>query len=116
MIARLWHGWTSPADADEYERLLRSEVLPGIHRIHGYRGAHLLRGDAGEEVEFVTLTLWESLDAVRAFAGPDHEVAVVPPEARRLLSRFDERSVHYEVLLEAGGAADSAASTSSVRR
>ena len=99
MIGRLWHGWTSPANADGYEALLRQEVLPGIGRIPGFKGVYLLRKSGKDEVEFVTLTLWESLEAVRAFAGADYEVAVVPPEARRLLSRFDERSVHYEVRL-----------------
>lgn len=100
MIGRLWHGWTSPANADAYEALLRREVLPGIGRINGFKGVYLLRKNGTDEVEFVTLTLWESLDAVRAFAGADYEIAVVPPEARKLLRRFDQRSVHYEVVLE----------------
>lgn len=99
MIARLWHGWTTRENADAYEALLRREVLPGIHRVPGYHGAYLLRRDAGQEVEFVTLTLFESWDAVRAFAGPDLEAAVVPPAARKLLARFDARSVHYDTLL-----------------
>lgn len=102
MIARLWHGWTTRENADAYEALLRSEVLPGIHRIPGYHGAYLLRREAAPEVEFVTLTLFDSWDAVRAFAGPDHEVAVVPPAARKLLARFDARSVHYEILQQPG--------------
>lgn len=102
MIARIWHGWTTPGDADAYERLLRSHVLPGIHRVDGYEGAYLLRREAGDEVEFVTVTLFASLDAVRAFAGEDHEAAVVPPEARRLLQRYDERSTHYETLAGPG--------------
>src|SRR6478735_2023973 len=71
MIARIWHGWTTPENAQPYEDLLRSEVLPGIHRVAGYRDAYLLRRDAGDEVEFVTITLFDSLDAVRAFAGDD---------------------------------------------
>jgi heme-degrading monooxygenase HmoA len=96
VIARIWHGWTTPENADAYESHLRTEVLPGIHRIDGYAGAYLLR-TGGPEVEFVTVTLWESLDAIRAFAGDDYERAVVPPEARALLARFDERSRHYEV-------------------
>ena len=100
MIARLWRGWTSVENADPYERLLRTTILPGIHRIAGYRGAYLLRRSVPDGVEFATLTLWESLDAVRAFAGPDYELAVVPPEARRLLSRYDEKSVHYETIVE----------------
>ena len=99
MIARLWHGWTTRENADAYEGLLRSEVLPGIHRIEGYKGAYLLRREAGGEIEFVTVTLWDSFEAIRAFAGADYEVAVVLPEARKLLSRFDPRSVHYDTRL-----------------
>ena len=99
MIARIWHGWATRENADAYESLLRAEVLPGIERIEGYRGAYLLRDD-DESVEFVTVTLWDTLDAVRSFAGEDYERAVVPPEARRLLERFDERSRHYEVRAE----------------
>jgi heme-degrading monooxygenase HmoA len=99
MIARLWHGWTSRENAEAYEALLRGEILPGIHRVAGYRGAHLLRRDREDEVEFVTLTLFDSLDAVRAFAGEDFEMAVVSQEARKLLARFDQRSMHYEVAL-----------------
>jgi heme-degrading monooxygenase HmoA len=99
MIARLWHGWTSRDNAEAYEALLRGEILPGIHQVAGYRGAHLLRRDREVEVEFVTLTYFDSMDAVRAFAGEDFEVAVVPPKARKLLARFDQRSMHYEVAL-----------------
>jgi heme-degrading monooxygenase HmoA len=99
MIGRLWHGWTTAANADAYEKLLVSEVLPGIHRVPGYRGAWLMRRAASDGIEFVTLTLFDSMEAVRAFAGEDYEKAVIAPEGRRLLSRFDERSVHYEVVL-----------------
>jgi len=98
MISRIWHGWTTPANAGAYEALLRSEILPGIHRVEGYLGAWLLRRDAPEEVEFVTITLFESMDAVKSFAGSDTEAAVVPPKARALLSRFDARSVHYDTI------------------
>ena len=99
MIARLWHGYTRPGDADAYERLLREEIFRGIasRAIPGYRGIELLRRPVGEEVEFVTLMRFDSLDAVRAFAGEDHEAAVVPAEARALLARYDRRSEHYEV-------------------
>src|SRR5918911_3468373 len=99
MISRLWHGWTTRENADAYETLLRTRILPGIHRVDGYRGAYLLRRDDGDSVEFVTITLFESMDAVRAFAGSDYEIAVVPPEARKLLSNFDERSKHYDTVL-----------------
>jgi heme-degrading monooxygenase HmoA len=100
VIARIWHGWTTPGNADAYEALLRSEVLPEIRQIDGARGAYVLREPLDGEVEFVAITLWDSLDAVRAFAGADYEVAVVPPSARQLLSRFDERSRHYEAVIE----------------
>jgi heme-degrading monooxygenase HmoA len=99
VIGRIWHGWARPENADAYERLLRAEVLPGIHRIRGHRGAYLLRRETGDRVEFVTLTLFDDLDAVRAFAGEDYEAAVVPPEARALLDEFDARSVHFEVVI-----------------
>jgi heme-degrading monooxygenase HmoA len=101
MISRIWHGWTTRADADAYERLLRTEILPGIARrgIDGYLGAHLLRRDVVEGVEFITVCWFASMASVRAFAGDDYETAVVPPAARRLLSRFDARSQHYDTVV-----------------
>lgn len=99
MISRIWRGWTTPENASAYERLLRSEIFAGIARrgITGYRGIDLLRREVADEVEFVTIMWFDSLESVRTFAGPDHEIAVVPPEARTLLLRFDERSAHYDV-------------------
>jgi heme-degrading monooxygenase HmoA len=94
-ISRVWHGWATPANALVYEAFLRAEMLPSIHRIDGYHGVLLLRREAGAEVEYVTITRWESLDAIRAFAGDDYEHAVVLPEARAVLAHFDERSAHY---------------------
>ena len=100
-IARWWHGWTTPENADAYEALLRAEVLPGIDdRMDGFEGAYVLRTDREDESEFATLTLWASWDAVRAFGGEDWEVAVVPPAAREPLDHFDERSLHYEIRAE----------------
>lgn len=100
MIVRIWHGWTEPANADTYEHLLRETIFPGIaaRNVAGYRGIQLLRRplDTGE-VEFVTLMTFDSLDDVRAFAGDDYETAYVPPQARAVLKRFDERSQHYDV-------------------
>lgn len=102
MISRIWHGWTAPENADAYEALLQEEIFVGIQsrNITGYHGIHLFRRDVGDEVEFVTLMWFDSLDAVRIFAGEDYEVAVVPPKARLLLKRFDQRSQHYEVRAE----------------
>jgi antibiotic biosynthesis monooxygenase (ABM) superfamily enzyme len=100
VIARIWHGWTTPENADAYEDFLRTTMFPSIHRVPGYLGADLLRRDDGGDVAFITVTRFESLDSVREFAGDDYERAVVEPEARRLLSRFDERSEHYEVVID----------------
>jgi len=101
MISRVWHGWTTPANAPVYEELLRTRILPGIaaKRLPGYHGAHLLRRAAGGEVEFVTILWFDSLDGVRALAGGDYETAYVPPAARAVLARFDARSQHYETVL-----------------
>lgn len=103
MISRVWRGWTTRENAGAYETLLRGTILPGIARrgIDGYRGVSLTRRDDGETVEFVTTMSFDSLDAVRAFAGADHAAAVVPPAARALLSRFDERATHYDVIVPA---------------
>ncbi|MFN0178120.1 MAG: antibiotic biosynthesis monooxygenase [Gemmatimonadales bacterium] len=100
MIARVWRGWTSPEAADSYQRLLETEIFPGIaaRQVTGYRGIELFRRTAGDEVEFVTTMRFDTIAAVRAFAGDHFEVAVVPPKARALLSRFDERSTHYEIV------------------
>ncbi|HEV8214888.1 MAG TPA: hypothetical protein VGP95_03605 [Gemmatimonadaceae bacterium] len=100
MIARIWHGWTTRQNADAYEKLLRTEIFAGIEnrRIDGFLGIDLWRRERAEEVEFVTVMWFASLDAVRTFSGDDYELAVVPPAARALLGRFDTRSAHYEVL------------------
>ena len=103
MIMRIWHGYTEPANAGAYEQLLKETIFPGIaaKNVAGYRGIQLLRRplETGE-VEFVTLMTFDSLDAVRAFAGEDYETAYVPPQARRVLKRFDERSQHYEMRVQ----------------
>lgn len=83
MIAKIWHGWTLPENADAYEALLRHEIFTGIEgrEIPGYKGITLFRRDLGTEVEFITLMRFESLEAVRVFAGEDYSLAVVPPTA-----------------------------------
>jgi antibiotic biosynthesis monooxygenase (ABM) superfamily enzyme len=95
MITRLWRGWTLPEDADAYERFLLSELFPSMRDIPGFRNADVLRRDNGEEVAFVTLTRFDSLEAIRGFAGEDYETAVIEPKARALLTRYDERAQHY---------------------
>jgi hypothetical protein len=99
MISRIWHGWTTLDNADKYEMLLKEEIFVGIQNRHirGFKNIQLLRRQVGEEIEFVTIMLFDSLDAVREFAGEDYESAVVPEKARAVLSHFDKRSQHYEV-------------------
>jgi antibiotic biosynthesis monooxygenase (ABM) superfamily enzyme len=100
VIGRIWHGWTTPQNAEKYERLLKDEIFSAIaeKKVRGYKGIQLLRRPLeGEEVEFVTIMWFDSWDAVRQFAGEDYERAYVPPAAREVLARFDERSQHYEI-------------------
>ena len=102
MITRIWHGWTTQANAPAYEKLLLTEIFPGIagRGVPGYRGISLGRRDVGNEVEFATIMWFDSIHAVRAFAGENYETAVVPPKARAVLKRFDDFSVHYETVVE----------------
>lgn len=100
MIARIWRGWTAPQNADAYEQIVRGEVIPGIEarRIPGFTHIDLMRKEGADEVEFVTIMWFQSLDDISAFVGADAEIAHVPAPARAVLSRFDERVAHYEVL------------------
>jgi heme-degrading monooxygenase HmoA len=98
MIARIWHGYTKPEHADAYESMLKPELLPGISTVKGYRGSYLLRRETGDEVEFITIMLWDSIDAIRAVAGPDYETAVIPEERRKFLSRHDAKSAHFDIV------------------
>jgi len=97
MIARHWRGWTLLQDADAYERLLKETVLPGLKTIKGYRGGYVFRKDGTQEVEFVVVNLFASLEAVRRFAGENYSVAVFEPEAQRLLCKAEPQATHYEV-------------------
>ena len=101
-IKRIWHGWTTPENADKYQTLLHNEVFPGIEtkKIPGYLSIELLRRDLEDEVEFITIMKFDSLESVREFAGEDYETAVVPKAARVVLSHFDERAQHYEIRAE----------------
>ena len=100
MIARIWHGWTKPEDAKTYEEMLRGEIFPGItaRKIEGYRGAELFVRDDGNEVEFVTLLRFDSIEAVKQFAGPDKTKPVILPGVEKLLTRM-EQAQHYQVAI-----------------
>lgn len=99
MIFRIWHGWTRPENADTYESLLKQEIFPEIasKNVSGYRGIHLLRRQSGDEVEFLTIMQFDSLESVKQFAGEEYEKSYVPEKARKVLSRHDGQSQHYEV-------------------
>jgi heme-degrading monooxygenase HmoA len=101
MIARIWHGYTNHENADAYEKLLSDEIFTGIanKNIEGYKSIQLLRRNINDEVEFITIMLFESIDAVKMFAGDEYEKAVVPDKARALLKRFDKISQHYEMVV-----------------
>ena len=107
MIARHWRGWTKAQDADNYENLLKSKVLPGLRKTPGYRGGYILRSNGAEESEFVVVNLFDSMEAVRKFAGPDFSVPVFEPEAKALLSRVEPVANHYEVRVAPEGSAES---------
>jgi antibiotic biosynthesis monooxygenase (ABM) superfamily enzyme len=96
MITRLWRGWTATENADAYEEFLLGELFPSMRDIDGFQGADVLRRTDEDEVAFVTLTRFASLDAIRAFAGDDPEVPVLEPQALALLSRYDERAQHFD--------------------
>ena len=97
MIARMWKGAVRRDDADEYVTYIAKTGLAEYVETPGNRGAWMLRRDAGEEVEFITFTLWDSLDAVKAFAGEDYETAVYYPEDERFLVKQADICEHYEV-------------------
>jgi hypothetical protein len=105
MILRMWRGWTTPESADRYEELIRATIFPGIlgKTIMGLEGLELFRRPLVAEVEFMTLMRFTSWDALKAFAGPNWEVSVVPAVARAVLARFEEKAAHYERQVTQGG-------------
>ena len=102
MISRHWKGTIKPGLANRYLDHLRTQTLPQLAAISGFVSASILRREFAEDTEFQIVTVWTSIDAIRAFAGDDPEVAVVPPAAQALMTTFDRRAVHYEVVETAG--------------
>jgi antibiotic biosynthesis monooxygenase (ABM) superfamily enzyme len=100
MICRLWRGWTTPENADAYQRVVHTEIIPGIEarKIPGFQHIDLMKRDLGDEVEFQTLMWFDNLESIVAFTGKDSEVSHVPAQARVYLKNFDERASHYEVI------------------
>ena len=101
MIARIWHGWTKPENAKAYENMLRDEIFPSIaaQNIEGYQGAELFMNEGPDEVEFLTLLRFDSMEAVKEFAGADEGKPVIYPKAEVLLTRMDDRSRHYRIAI-----------------
>ena len=102
MIARIWHGWTSFENAPKYETILKNEVIPSIEdkKIKGFRNISVLKRTLKDEIEFITIMRFDSLECVKNFMGEDYERAYVPDKARQVLSRHDEQSVHYDIIDE----------------
>ena len=97
MIARIWHGYTTPENADGYEAMLKPELLPGISKVPGYRGGYVLRRPLDGEVEFITIMIWESIEALKAVAGPNYTVSIIPADRLKYLARHDSHATHYEI-------------------
>ena len=99
MIARIWHGWTTPENANAYEKLLKTEVFPSIEKksIKGYRKISLLKYTLESEIEFITIMLFEDLECVKGFVGSDYESSYVPEKAKQILKKYDKKSKHYEI-------------------
>jgi antibiotic biosynthesis monooxygenase (ABM) superfamily enzyme len=97
MIARMWHGYTKPEDADGYESMLKPELLPGIGKVPGYRGGYVLRRLLEGEVEFVTIMIWDSVETLTAVAGSNYTVSIIPENRLKYLSRHDSHATHFEI-------------------
>jgi uncharacterized protein len=105
MVLRMWRGRATVEKSGEYIDHVTNKIFPALHAIEGHRGAYLLQRAVDDAIEFVVLTLWESMQAVRRFAGVKPEKAVVEPEARAVLTAFDESVTHFEIVHRTGGTA-----------
>jgi len=105
MIGRIWHGYTTFENADAYFAILTAEVVPGIVKMNiaGFKSIQVLKRRLDDEIEFLTIMWFESIESIKSFTGEDYEVAHVPPRAREVLKRFDSRSDHYELVREFEG-------------
>ena len=100
MITRLWQGYTTPENADAFESFIRLEVLPKLHSTRGFLDGKLLRRDLFQEVEFVGLTFFDSLESVRVISGDEFGFTIIPEAGQKLLSRFNQRVAIYEVVID----------------
>ena len=116
MITRLWRGWTTVDNADAYERFLLGDLFPSMREITGFRGADILRRLEHEEVAFITLTRFDSVAAIQAFAGDNYETPVLEPRALSLLARYERRALHFDTATFTGPAVGTAALPAQWRR
>jgi heme-degrading monooxygenase HmoA len=100
MITRLWQGYTTPENAEAYETFIRNDVFPSLSTVRGFLRGELLRRNLYQEVEFVAITHFDSLDSIRAAAGEEFSYIIIPEAGRKLLSRFDQRVAIYEVVAQ----------------
>jgi heme-degrading monooxygenase HmoA len=103
MISRHWQGIARREDADRYIAHLKSDTFPRLASLAGFIRATILRREVAEGTQFQVITVWESIEAIRAFSGSDAESAVVPPAAQAMMVEFDRRAVHYEIAFDFGG-------------
>ena len=97
MIARLWHGTTTRENADAYESMLKPELLPGLSNVPGFITSYLLRRDIEDDVEFITMIIFDSIESLKNFAGANYEQSIVPEDRKPLLKHHDEVALHYEI-------------------
>ena len=99
-VKRIWHGWTTPEKAEQYQELLHKTIFPGIEAMEmpGYQCVELFRKDLDDEVEFMTIMTFDSLGDVKKFQGKDYEKSYVPEEAQKVLKRWDQVATHFEAI------------------
>lgn len=100
MIARIWRATASHEKAASYQRHFASRVVPHLKAINGFSGAKLLRREGHDGIELLAMTLWQDLDSVRSFTGPDPERAIVDADAQAMLSTFDQTAANYEIVVD----------------
>jgi heme-degrading monooxygenase HmoA len=98
MISRQWKGIAKPGRADDYIEHLRDDTFPQLSKIPGFAGASIMRRDVAQGTEFLVVTTWESIEAIKRFAGADPEAAVVPVAVQEMMVEYDKRVIHYEIV------------------
>jgi len=98
MVVRIWRGQATLENASAYCKHVTQTVFPSLTNIQGHQGAYLLQRETNGQVEFLAVTLWDSIKAIKNFAGEDEETAIVEPAARAVLADFDDFARHYDLM------------------